>query len=180
MKEHPEKKAPRFTRVGILVSVILLSVGTGSVVFSQISKGKSVTASKSSSADSRKPAAQQLARPVVNDDRVYVAERNITVDAKTGKLRKPTPEETKGLVASLKSLTNRSADGLTASTHADGTRQVNLRGRFGNVMIARPNADGTTETKCVTTFEDAAEFLGLRPETANETAARKAAQKTNQ
>jgi biopolymer transport protein ExbD len=180
MKEHPENKAPRLTRAGILVAAVILTVGMVSLVFSQASKGRSVTADPSSNAEKRKPTAQQLARPVINDDRVYVAERNIKVDAKTGRLRKPTSEETKELVASLKSLTNRSTEGLTAATHADGTRQVNLRGRFGNVMIARPNADGTTETTCVTTFEEAAAFLGLRPETESETSARKAAQKTNQ
>jgi len=28
-------------------------------------------------------------------------------------------------------------------------------------MLARPNADGTWETKCVFTLEEGAEFLGL-------------------
>ncbi len=38
---------------------------------------------------------------------------------------------------------------------------MKLDGEAAPVMIARPNADGTTEVLCVTSFEEAAAFLGL-------------------
>ena len=91
----------------------------------------------------------------------YTPTRAITVDAQTGALRVPTAEETQKLVDSLAALTNRSTEGLQATTLANGTKAVNLLDRFQSVILVRPNADGTSETKCVTTFEEAAEFLGL-------------------
>lgn len=101
------------------------------------------------------------AAPAPNDGKTYVATREITVDQETGKARKPTAAETQELVTTLRQLTSRSTEGLTAKTHADGTTQVTLEGRFGTVTLARPRADGSMETHCVETFEEAAEFLGL-------------------
>jgi hypothetical protein len=83
------------------------------------------------------------------------------------------------MIASLRSLTNRSSEGLTATTHPDGTTQVNLKGRFNSVVVARANADGTMETRCVTTLEEATAFLSLRPETDAEKANRKPSKKTS-
>lgn len=91
----------------------------------------------------------------------YIATRPISVDPTTGTLRLPTPQETQDLVDSLVAMTNRSTDGLQAVTLANGTKAVNIDGRFQSVMLARPNEDGTSELKCVTTFAEAAEFLGL-------------------
>src|SRR5262245_60044037 len=71
----------------------------------------------------------------------YVATRPIAVDAQTGTLRLPTPEETQQLVDSLVEMTNRSADGLQVRTLANGTKAVNIDGRFQSVMLARPNGD---------------------------------------
>lgn len=101
--------------------------------------------------------AQQTQQP----KKKYVATRAITIDAQTGALRIPNAEETQKLVDSLAALTNRSTEGLQATTLANGTKAVNLLDRFQSVILVRPNADGTSETKCVTTFEEAADFLGL-------------------
>ena len=38
---------------------------------------------------------------------------------------------------------------------------VDLDGGFGGILLARPNDDGTWETRCVFTLEEGAEFLGL-------------------
>ena len=38
---------------------------------------------------------------------------------------------------------------------------MSLDGSLQGVILARPNADGSYETKCVFTFEEGAEFLGL-------------------
>jgi hypothetical protein len=91
----------------------------------------------------------------------YKATRAITVDQQTGALRVPTAQETQELVDGLETMTNRSTVGLQPATHPNGTKAVNLQGRFQSVILARPNPDGTSETRCVTTFEEAADFLGL-------------------
>ncbi len=90
----------------------------------------------------------------------YVATREITVDKQTGQLRKPTPEETDALVAQLTAMTNRSSEGLQQVAGRNGV-SIDLQDRFQSVMLARPNADGTSDVRCVNTFEEAAEFLGL-------------------
>jgi len=91
----------------------------------------------------------------------YVATRPIKVDQQTGTLRLPTPQETQELVDSLVEMTNRSTDGLQITTLANGTKSVDIDGRFQSVMLARPSEDGTWEMKCVTTFDEATEFLGI-------------------
>ena len=91
----------------------------------------------------------------------YVATRPITVDPQTGTLRLPTPQETEALVDSLIEMTNRSTEGLQLTTLANGTKAVDLDGRFQSVMLARPGDDGMWELRCVTTFDEATEFLGI-------------------
>jgi len=91
----------------------------------------------------------------------YIATRQITVDQQTGTLRLPTPEETETLVDNLITLANQSTEGLQARALPNGAVSVDLQDRFQQVTIARPNPDGTSEVKCVASFEEAAEFLGL-------------------
>ena len=91
----------------------------------------------------------------------YTATRAITVDDQTGALRLPTAQETQTLVDRLITLTNRSTEGLQTTSLPNGAAVVDLDGRFAPVMIARPNPDGTAEVRCVTSFEEAADFLGL-------------------
>ena len=91
----------------------------------------------------------------------YVATQAIIFDKATHKLRKPTAEETTAMVDQISALTNRSTDGLTVRELPNGTKQVNLKGRFNEVVIGRANPDGTVETRCVESIEEAAAFLGL-------------------
>src|SRR4051812_28701759 len=91
----------------------------------------------------------------------YVATKEIIFDQATKTLRKPTSAETDAMVATITAVTDRSTNGLTGRILADGTKQVNLQGRFGGVVLGRANADGTVETRCVTSMADAIEFLGL-------------------
>lgn len=95
----------------------------------------------------------------------YVATRQITVDQQTGTLRLPTPDETQALVDNLITLTNRSTEGLQATALPTGALTVDLQDRFELVTIARPNPDGTSEVRCVASFEEAADFLGLVEDT---------------
>jgi hypothetical protein len=91
----------------------------------------------------------------------YVATKEIIFDQATQKLRKPNAEETQAMVAQISILTNRSTDGLTATTLANGTKKMDLQGGFNGVLVGRANADGTTEIRCVMTLEEAVAFLGL-------------------
>src|SRR4051812_38851175 len=91
----------------------------------------------------------------------YVATKPIVLDQATKQVRMPTASEVQSMVAQISSATNRSSEGLTAKTLPNGTKQVNLQGRFQQVTIARANADGTMETRCVSSMEEAAAFLGL-------------------
>jgi hypothetical protein len=99
--------------------------------------------------------------PAAQSQRRYKATRRFVVDRETGQLRMPTAEEVTQLVDSLTTLTKRNAEGLQQTVAPNGTIAVDLDGGFAGVMLVRTNEDGTTETKCVFTFEEGAEFLGL-------------------
>ncbi len=140
------KRVPRLSRIGILCIAIICAIGLGTVVFSQ--------SAKHGRAKSPKTAPKA-------DNKTYVPTREITVDKQTGEVRKPNVEETKELVDYLSSALNPSTDDIPVVTRDDGSRQMTLGGRLGPVALARPAADGTMEVRCVTTMEEATEFLGL-------------------
>lgn len=129
------KKRP--FRMVALLSVIVLAVGLGTVVFSQSDAPPKSRAKK------------------------YIATREIILDETSGKPRKPTAEETEAMVDQVSALTNRSTEGLTIEDQSNGTQSMDLEGRFRGVVLGRANADGTTEVRCVFTMDEAAEFLGL-------------------
>ena len=92
----------------------------------------------------------------------YTATRAIAMDSATGKYRKPNGAEIKELVAELKALTRQPvATAMTSTAHNTGGITAKLDKAFGGVVLARPKADGSIETRCVFTFEEGAEFLGL-------------------
>lgn len=138
----PRGKKARRTRIGVIISVALVALTIG------------VFAVTRTSTKAQK--------------KHYVAAKEIIRDSATGKLRKPTAEETQALVDQLKSLTNRSSEGLAAKQLANGTKQVTLEGRFGGVVLGRAKEDGTTEIRCVTSMEEAVAFLGLEESTSQE------------
>ncbi len=92
----------------------------------------------------------------------YTATRAIAMDSATGKYRKPNAAEIKELVAELKAMTRQPvATAMTATAHDTGGVTAKLDKAFGGVVLARPKADGSFETRCVFTFEEGAAFLGL-------------------
>ena len=91
----------------------------------------------------------------------FKATRDITVDSVTGKVRKPDSAELAKLVADLKAMTRQTSLAAPGATLPNGARYLNLDGGHAGVMLARPNPDGTWDTRCVFTFEEAAAFLGL-------------------
>ncbi len=141
---HPARKAGRARRIrtGTILSAVLLALTIGTIALS------------------RNPSRASQKR--------YVATKEIIHDKASGKLRKPTTEETDAMVDQLRSLTNRSTEGLTATQQPNGMTSMNLEGRFGGVVLGRDNADGTTEVRCVFTMEEAVEFLGLEETTSQD------------
>ena len=97
-----------------------------------------------------------------NNSVKYKATRAIAVDSATGKFRKPNAAEIEKLVADLKSMTRQPvATAMVSTARNTSGITAKLDKAFGGVMLARPRADGSFETRCVFTFEEGAEFLGL-------------------
>jgi hypothetical protein len=90
----------------------------------------------------------------------YKGTRPIVVDQQTGQRRLPNQAEIDEVVANLSQLASRPED-LSQTQIANGAVTVDLAGGYGGVMLGRPNEDGTWETKCVFTFQEGADFLGL-------------------
>jgi hypothetical protein len=92
----------------------------------------------------------------------FSATRAIAMDSATGRYRKPTAAEIDRLVTELKALTRQpEATALVPTARDTGGVTAKLDKAFGGVVLARPRADGSIETRCVFTFEEGAEFLGL-------------------
>jgi hypothetical protein len=89
----------------------------------------------------------------------YKGTRAIIVDSATGRLRLPTQQEVDQAVKSISSLVPRPVEEAKERTLSSGAIAVSLEG--GGVVLARPNGDGTFETRCVFTFEEGADFLGI-------------------
>jgi hypothetical protein len=122
-----------------LLAAILILVGTAGSAFSQ--------------------------SPAAGRAKKYVATKEIVFDKASGRLRKPTVEETQALVAQISALTNRSTAGLQVKQQQNGMKSMNLEGRFSGVILGRATEDGTTEVRCVMTLEEAVDFLGLEEDT---------------
>ena len=91
----------------------------------------------------------------------YKATRPLVADAQTGAVRMPTQEEVDQAVGSLSSLTKSVGDSPTQTSAGGGAVTIDLDGGSAGVMLARPNSDGTWETRCVFSLDEGAEFLGL-------------------
>lgn len=139
---NPKTKKGRAkrTHIGLILTLVVLALAFGTVAFSRS------TSKANSSSQSKKR---------------YMATQEIIRDQGTGRLRKPTVEETQAIVDQVTAFTNRSSEGLTAVRQADGSTKVDLEGRFNGVTLGRANADGTTEVRCVMSMEEAADFLGF-------------------
>lgn len=92
----------------------------------------------------------------------FTATRAIALDSATGRFRRPNSAEIEKLVADLKAMTRQPvATAMMSTARNTGGITAKLDKAFGGVMLARPRADGSMETRCVFTFEEGAEFLGL-------------------
>jgi len=134
-RRSPTKGHTGFLGIKLLILFAVIAV-VSAVVF--------LTGTKSSNASQKK----------------YKGTREIVVDKQTGQRRLPTQEEVDEVVSNLSQLASRPED-LPSSQGEAGATTVDLQGGYGGVMLARPADDGTFETRCVFTFEEGAEFLGL-------------------
>ncbi len=139
-----EKAIGTFTRAltGVVVLGLLLSTAA---------------LAQDGAAQKGKPDKKELQQPTLSQDvvtRVEFAGQSVAIDRKTGKLRQPTPEEARALAKGLKQLLNRSAVGLKMKVHPDGTKTLDLEGRYMSLAVAKRNPDGTVSEQCVTTAEE--------------------------
>ena len=153
-QKRPSAKASAQSRrssITLLVAVVLVVGAAITVVSKQLAKTANHTSAIASDTDNRYVT-------------VKVAGRDVQVDPQTGQIKPMSPEEAQKLAAGLKTMLNRSTDGLVPERQADGSVSMDLKGRFQNVAVARVNADGTLEQACIDDPEAAAKFFGIDPQ----------------
>jgi len=151
-KKSPEprkvSKRTRVFRAGLLACALLLA-GVATAVAKYGSKGAAPAA------------ATVVAAPPseAEDDfvTVEVGGKKLRVNAKTLQQGPLTQEQSRQIADALEG--NKSTEGLVETRHADGTIEVDLRGRFQSVIVAKRNDDGSVTNSCVDTPEAAKSFL---------------------
>lgn len=69
------------------------------------------------------------------------------------------------LAASIRKLTDRTADGIIEQQRADGSFFADLKGKFQNVILGKLNASGEPVAACIASIGEANRFLGRDLET---------------
>ncbi|HVF42472.1 MAG TPA: hypothetical protein VM936_05660 [Pyrinomonadaceae bacterium] len=149
-KKRPEArsnaKRTRVFRVGALACALLLAG-----VVTAVAKYNSKSAA---------PAETVAAAPTKAQDdyvTVEVGGKKIRVNAQTLQQGPLTQEQAQQMADALEG--NKSTEGLVETRHDDGTVEVDLRGRFKSVIVAKRNDDGTVSNSCVDNPEAAKSFL---------------------
>ena len=148
-KRQPSKLYRRITLLGVIVVAASLAVAAATTI------------SRRRTSIALKNAAETTANRYI---KVKVAGREVQFDPQTRQIKPLTTDEAKDLANGLKTMFNKSTDGLTQEQHADGTVSMSLEGRFQNVAVAKVNADGTLSQSCVDNPEAAASFFGIDPQ----------------
>jgi hypothetical protein len=125
--------------VTIVALAMTLILGAGTVVFAQ-----KAHMDKSDKKD---------------EGKAQAAGQQSVVDAKTDKLRQPTPDEPDALNEAMKKLFDRTTEGLKTTYMADGTVKVELTEEFMEVSVIKINPDGSKSVECVTGMKAAEESL---------------------
>jgi len=147
----------RLVRAAILASVLLV-LGAVTVIARY---------------ESRKPSINSSAPTEKNFVTVEVGGKKLRVNAATMQQGPLTQEQSQQIADALQN--NKSTDGLVQVQHADGTVEMDLQGRFQNVMLAKKNDDGSVSQACVDTPEAANAFLQSKDTNSVTEAPRKAA-----
>jgi hypothetical protein len=150
----PVARSRRFSVTMVTAAAILVAVAAITVV------SKQLVSSKASALPVAKAAPTETGKKYVT---VKVAGREVQVDPQTGQIKPLSPEEAKQMADGLKTLLNKSTEGLVPVKNPDGSVSVDLQGRFQNVAVARVNEDGTLEQSCIDEPQQAAQFFGIDP-----------------
>jgi hypothetical protein len=166
MKKHKNsqrqpsaRKHKRLFQVAVL-SAVVVALAAVTVIAKYASPRKEVAASPNTSA---------------SDDgfvTVNVGGKKIRVNARTMQQGPLTQEQSQQIADALTN--NKSSAGLVEVKHADGTIEMDLQGRFQNVVLAKRDDDGRVSTACVDNPEAARAFLNNQT-TPGATSDRKAA-----
>jgi len=154
------RKRKRLFRIGIFAGV-LLALGAATVIARYASPGKEAALSPNASA---------------SDDgfvTVNVGGKKIRVNARTMQQGPLTQEQSQQIADALTN--NKSTAGLVEVKHADGTVEMDLHGRFQNVVIAKQNDDGSVSTACVDNADAARNFRNATETTTGSGSNRKGA-----
>lgn len=85
--------------------------------------------------------------------------KKVRVDAATGARRAITEQEAGALIDQIAVLTTPTASGAEVALPKGGA-MLSLSGHgAGHVLVAKPNDDGTSSVRCVTSADEAVEFL---------------------
>ena len=157
-------KHARFFRLSVFAS-ILLALGVATAIAGYASR------SDKSPANSGRAAASNTG----NDKfvTVDVGGKKIRVNAVALQQGPLTQDETRAIADALKD--NKSTEGLVQVQHADGSIEMDLQGRFQDMMIAKKNDDGSVSQACVDNPEAARAFLENKQSTSPTGPNRKAA-----
>jgi hypothetical protein len=103
--------------------------------------------------------AQNAAADPEADTQSVEAAQKAAIDPATGRLRGITPEEARALIESVSRELSHSDDGLTLVYHPNGMISIDLEDRFQSTALVRVGPDGTLRARCITTVEEARQFL---------------------
>src|ERR1043165_3903878 len=145
----------------VIFAAVVVALAAVTVIAKYASPRKQVTASPNASA--------------ANDGfvTVNVGGKKIRVNARTMQQGPLTQEQSQQIADALTN--NKSTAGLVEVKHADGTVEMDLQGRFQNVMLAKKSDDGSVSTACVDNADAARAFLQTDQTTSPTTGERKAA-----
>jgi hypothetical protein len=101
----------------------------------------------------------QRGKPVREDLVQKLTGKKIRLDQQTGRARAATEAEARETVEQLTALLEPPAAEPQIAYRSNGTQVANVDGYFNRTVVARPRADGTFETRCVTTLDEAVAFL---------------------
>ena len=149
----------RLVRAGIFASVLIVAGAVTAIA----------------KYESRQPVINAPAQPASNFVTVEVGGKKLRVNASTLQQGPLTQDQSQQIADALKD--NKSTDGLVQVQHANGTVEMDLQGRFQNVMLAKKNDDGSVSEACVDSSEAASAFMKGNGATASSERNRKAAAK---
>jgi hypothetical protein len=97
---------------------------------------------------------------VVREDLVKkLTGKKIRVDKQTGQPRAATEAEARATVQQLTALLEPPSGPPQVDYRRDGAQVATVDGYLNRAVIARPRANGTFETRCVSTLDEAVAFL---------------------